>query len=301
MNSKLSLCRIKPSVSPAAPMALLILVAGCSTPPPAEPPPEPEKVEEPVLVEEPILVEEEIVVTNQMVCFEATGVAFMEPPERSIQSEEFIEASGFGLPSPNTSNDAQKHLTAMEAAQYRALANLAEKHFGLDVTREARTVDMAFAGEEVHVRLDGTLSGISEVARSYDTEAEVATVTLRMAIEPEEDPQRTAHEQALSVEHRKARTVTAARIQATALLREKMGQVYVEQDVLVENFITTHQEARVYVQGLLNGILFSEARWLSEVSCEVTAAVEMDIAKLESMAKVVAKEPSEEAEATEVQ
>ena len=217
--------------------------------------------------------------TNKLIHLEALGVSFLE----SVQSPppiKSIEAKGFGLPSSNAGNTAQKQLTAMEAARYRALANLVEKRDGLEVLREAHTVDMAFAGEEIHVRINGTLKGVSEVAQDYDAESEMATVTLKMLLEPEPD---AMHKKTLTLEQRKARAITAARIQATASLREQIGQIYVEQDVLVEELILAHQQARVYVQGLLEGVSFSEALWLGESRCEVVASLEVNQTDMEKM------------------
>ncbi len=223
--------------------------------------------------------------TNKLIHLEALGVSFLEsiqrpPPVKSI------EAKGFGLPASSAGNAAQKRLTAMEAARYRALANLVEKKEGLEVWRDARTVDMAFAGEEIRVRINGTLKGVSEVAQDYDTETEMATVTLKMPLGPETDSTR---KNPLTLEQRKARAITAARIQATASLREQIGQIYVEQDVLVEELILAHQQARVYVQGLLEGVSFSEALWLGESRCEVVATLEVNQADMEKMKQGVPK------------
>jgi len=165
-------------------------------------------------------------------------------------------------------------VTATEAAQYRALANLAEKHLGVQVSREAKTVNMAFDQEEVVVKLSGNLKGISEVERSYDEKAEMATVSLKMALEPEKKP--VPREKQLTIEQRKARAEAAARIHATALLREKIGEAYVEQEIRIEGLEMSHQEARIHVEGLLEGVRFSGIRWTSESICEVTATLEVD-------------------------
>ncbi len=285
MNLKLSVLRVKsPNQKLTASlmlMCLFVFVAGCATSPPAGGvAPEPDAMETPAPGEAVESVPEDAE-AGRPLRFEAIGIAFLEVPEQATenqaaQSGKFIEAQGFGLPSPSAENDAQKRLTAMEAAQYRALANLAEKVLGQEVVREARVVDMAYAGEEVRVNLSGKLKGVSEVVRSYDAETEIATVSLKVAVEPEEDSRRMTHEQSLSIDQRKARAVAAARIHATALLREQIGQVYVEQDIRVENLEMAHQEARIYVKGLLDGIIFSDARWPSETQCEVTATLEVD-------------------------
>lgn len=254
-------------------MILLSYVAGCSTP---EPPPTPAPVTEPAEMQ-PAPKETEAAKTNH---FEAIGIGFLEEPDRSpekqnLQTKEFIEAQGFGFPSPNAVSSIQKQLTATEAAQYRALAKLVEKQKGLEVIREARAVDMAFAEEEVSVTLSGSLMGVSEVSRNYDAETEMATVTMRMALEPEEKPRKP-----LSLEHRKVQAETAARIHATALLRGQIGQSFVEQDIRIKNLTLDHQEARILVEGYLEGIQFSDIRWISETICEVTATLEISEEKM---------------------
>jgi len=255
-------------------LALLFLsffTGGCSTTKPDTTP----VTEAPAPVSAPDIIE-----TNQVIRLKALGVAFLESKKKAPPTVKSIEATGFGLPATNTENDEQKRLTALEAARYRALANLVEKSGGVEVSREAHTIDMAFASEEIHVRIHGQLKGVSEVAQDYDKEAEMATVTLKMPLEPVTD---STHENLLTLEQRKARAIAAARIQATASLREQIGQVYVEQDVLVEDLILTHQHARVYVQGLLEGISFSEALWLGETRCEVVATLEVNQSHMEKM------------------
>ena len=272
-------------------IGLLVLTAGCSifrtTPAPALPPPvsEPEIAEEisAGTTNEPVAAPE-MVEQPSALHLEAIGVGFLEPTKQIAENSEpesqsFIEASGYGFPSLNTTNPAQKMHTATEAAQYRALANLAEKYAGVDVSREAQTIDMAFAREEVLVNLSASLKGVSEVSRSYDDTSEIATVTLRMDLEPE--VKEIAPEQQPNLEQRKARAETAARIHATALLREKIGQSYVEQKILIEDMAVSHQEASVHVEGLLEGIRFSEIQWTSESICQVTASLELECQQAE--------------------
>jgi hypothetical protein len=215
---------------------------------------------------------------DQLLRYEATGIAFLESAEKitkapSTQSDDFVEATGYGFPSPAATTPSQKMLTATEAAQYRAMANLAEKHLGLDVKREAKTSDMAFSSEDVTVSLSGTLKGVSEVSRSFDEEAEIATVTLKMSLEVEEADEKQSPP--LTLEQRKARAETAARIHATALLREQIGHTYVEQEIQVNGMDLTRQMASIHVEGLLKNIQFSDIHWTSERICEVTASLEI--------------------------
>jgi hypothetical protein len=276
---------------------MISLLSGCSTtgtnseePPP---PPAPETnvvqeneispasvtaIEDAVSSEATNAVPDEAQIDDQPLRYEATGIAFLEPAEKfikdpSTKSNDFVEATGYGFPSPAATTPSQKMLTATEAAQYRAMANLAEKHLGLDVKREAKTSDMAFSSEDVTVSIYGKLKGVSEVTRDYDESGEVATVTLRMDLDPEEVPEKQSPP--LTLEQRKARAETAARIHATALLRERIGQTYVEQEIQVNGMDLTRQMASIYVEGLLKNIQFSDIRWTSERICEVTASLEI--------------------------
>jgi hypothetical protein len=281
-------------------LCLLIGTSGCamfrSDPDPAPiPVAEPETTDEPIpagtATNETQTADEESG-TVKPLQFDAIGIAFLEPsqqPDAKSEggaSEDFIEAKGYGFPSPTATNAIQKRVTATEAAQYRALANLAEKHLGVEVSRKAKTLNMAFDREEVVVNLSGSLKGISEVARSYDEKSETATVSLKMALETEKP------EEPLPLEQRKARAEAAARIHATALLREKIGEAYVEQEIRIEGMEMSHQDARIHVEGLLEGVRFSEIRWTSDSICEITATLEVDQDPLDK----VKKDPSNESD-----
>jgi len=293
MNQKNSNSRVASlgAVSSLAMAIPLLFVAGCfsaKAPTDAPPPPVEEmagSVAPEALESEEMTVSPEVAIVPEQQ-FSVVGIAFLEPVqslrEPVPQQGAFVEAEGYGFPAKDAEDAMQKRLTALEAARYRALANLAVKTLGQSVTRDARVVDMAFAGEEIHVTLDGELRGVSEVSRDYDEEKGMATVTLKVALDPRE---KEGGEQPLSLEQRQARAETAARTQATALLREQVGQVFVEQDVRVENLVMKHQEARAYVQGLLEGIRFSPPIWTSAEKCEVSATLELDRDKLAGLAK----------------
>ena len=96
------------------------------------------------------------------------------------------------------------------------------------------------------------------------------TVSLKMDLEIKKPREQ------LTIEQRKARAEAAARIHATALLREKIGKAYIEQEIRIEGMEMSHQEARIHVEGMLEGVRFSEIRWTSESICEVTATLEVD-------------------------
>jgi hypothetical protein len=218
--------------------------------------------------------------------FDAVGIAFLESENGMpdpVEAEAFIHAEGVGLPVEGD-NPVQKRITALEAARYRALANLAEKLQGQEVTREAKVVDLAFAGEEVHVSLSGELKGVSEVSKNYDEETGVATVVLGVALDPSGNGTPVASPKKLSMGQRKSRAEAAARIHAAALLREQIGKLFVEQNVCVENLVLKHQDARVYVQGLLKGAHYSSPHWPNAEKCEVNASLEVSAAELAQLA-----------------
>ena len=268
---------------------LSFLFSGCATPPPA-PEPLPAPVEPSAVTNEEVTVVAENVETNQLLHFEAVGVAFVEDAKSKEHAKpaKVLQAEGVGLPATAATGE-QMRLTALAAAQYRALANLLAKLEGLEVTRDAQVVDMAFANEVIHVSLEGYLEKFSVVSSEYDEEAKLATVVVQDSLDPPKETDQKPKPE-LSMEERKARAAAAARIQATALLREKIGQVYVEQDLQIEDFAVKHQEARSFVRGLMEGVQFSEVRWLSEIHCEVTASLDVDQKQLDEMVKSIPAE-----------
>lgn len=218
---------------------------------------------------------------------EAVGIAFLEPeakagPTNSVALPATVTATGCGLPAPHAESETLKRMTAMEAARYRALANLAERVLGQEVTRDAEVFDLAFAGEEVHASLSGELKQAFEVSREYDAEKGVATVTVGLA---QGDVADTPAAKNRSRAERVARAEAAARIHAAALLREKIGQIFVKQHIQVENLVMQHQDARIYVQGILEGVQYSTPRWPTPNKCEVTAVVVIDQDKLANLAE----------------
>jgi enamine deaminase RidA (YjgF/YER057c/UK114 family) len=286
-------------------MFLSLLFSGCTTPPPPstpapEPLPAPEAEPSVVTNEEAVAVAENVE-TNQLLHFEAVGVAFVEDAKSKEHAKpaKVFQAEGVGLPATAATGE-QIRLTALAAAQYRALANLLAKLEGMNVTRDAHVVDMAFANEVINVSLDGYLEKFSVVSSEYDKEVKLATVVVQVSLAPPKETDKKPKPE-LSMEERKARAAAAARIQATALLREKIGQVYVEQDLQVEDFAVKHQEARSFVRGLMEGVQFSAVRWLSEIHCEVTASLDVDQEQLDDIVKSVPAEIPEAVDAAVVE
>lgn len=261
----------------------LLLACSCTTPQASQAPEQTDAVEDPGTVPEENLAEvtqtippeepdepaqpETMVIHADPVYLESIGISFLTPvigPEKpaSKQEPEFVEATGYGFPAPGATNALQKMLTATEAAQYRAMANLAEKHSGLDVHRKAKTVDMAFAEETVNINLSASLSGISEVDRNYDEQEKMATITLRMMIPPP-SPEVSPEEIAL-MNRRNAEDT--ARIHAAAQLREEAGKLDLKSDVLITD--------------LLKDTRYTEAQWTTNNVCEVKASLKVDSSNL---------------------
>lgn len=211
---------------------------------------------------------------------QATGTAFLDEPgsptRRAASSAQTIDASACGFPSPDSISDAQKRLTAIEAARYRALAQLIAKTQGLNVTQNSLVKDLIFAGEEISISLSGTLKGSEFAAEKYDPETEMAEVQLRLTFNEDGEvilPNRRRAPESLP--HRKAEAEAAARINAAAALRERTGQIFIAQNVEVTNHTLSDQQVQLRVDGWLQQIHYSAARWLSESQCEVTASVEI--------------------------
>lgn len=102
---------------------------------------------------------------------------------RASDSGAIIEATGVGLPAVNAATADQRRLTALEAARHGALAQLAENAHGVRVAKESRVRDAVFAGQEVEARVRGVLAGAQVVSSEYDEGAQIARVTVRVALD----------------------------------------------------------------------------------------------------------------------
>ncbi len=211
----------------------------------------------------------------------ATGVSFLEKADGSTRGlipdqENSLEIMGKGLASSQAATDIQKRLTAQQAAKYRAMAELVERTRGIHVTREASVKDMAFAEEKVDVQLSGQVEGVMVVREDYDEDTGMAEVTLRVALDKESNVDFPGIKRApLSLPERRARAEEAARINAMAALRREVGQVHVEEDILISDLVMIHQNARQYIEGKLENVKFSKPEWVTEDKCEVTAKVKL--------------------------
>ncbi len=224
--------------------------------------------------------------------YEATGIAFLRDPGQAIQILDpacvsLLEARSKGLPSLNATTETQKRFTALEAARYRALAELLEKMDGLSVARTATVQDMVFAGEKISVTISGLIKDATVVTEKYDTGEEIAEVLMRVCLDAEKNivPQRTTQIAPASIYQRKAEAETAARIHATASLREEIGRVFVTQIIRVKDLELESQQVQLEMEGLMEGVQFSDIRWLDETRCEVTAVLEVSQKQLKRLTK----------------
>jgi hypothetical protein len=219
----------------------------------------------------------------------ATGVSFLEKedtPSRPFRDnlENSLEITGKGLAATEAATDMQKRLSAQQAAKYRAMAELVERTRGIHVTREASVKDMAFAGEKVHVQLSGQVEGATVVSEHYDENSGMAEVTLSVALDKGSNVGSPGTQLSrLSLSERRARAEEAARINAMAALRRKIGQVHVEEDILVRDLVMTRQNARQYIEGKLENVKFSEPEWVDKNVCEVKAEVRLTPANLKRL------------------
>jgi hypothetical protein len=149
--------------------------------------------------------------------------------------------------------------------------------------------NMQFAGEVVEVNRAGALDGVQVVKEEYDSRAQVAEVVVRVGLDRDGRviPQKLLPITPLSLEVRRARAEHAARVQALAALRERVGEVLVTQEIRVKNLVLSHQKAGLVVEGMLEGAEFSEPHWPSAKHCRVRAKVtvsDVDLDRLRGLA-----------------
>ena len=214
--------------------------------------------------------------------FEATGVAFLEEPGRKLveapaECVRVVEASGEGLPAANAVNAIELRLTAVEAAKYRAMANLAEKMEGAEVVKVARSSDLRFQSEEIEAMVSANLEWVRITEQRYDEQTGIAKVTVQIGLDAQGNvtAEMKVPIEPLSLAERRARAEAAARIHAVAKLREQIGEVRVYQKVKVKDLVLQSQKAWLIVEGIVKGAQFSRPSWPTHQKCEVTARLEV--------------------------
>lgn len=227
--------------------------------------------------------------------FRATGEAFMEGRDtvssRYGYLEQVVEITGQGHPAPHAVTEAQKSLTAIQAARYAALANLVENVRGLQIERVAEVRDLVFASEHIQMKSKGEVSGVRVVDENYDEESEVATVKISVGLNSAGDivPERLMPIVPLSQTTRRAQTENAARVRAAAALREEIGQVQLAQRVKVRNLVMTRHEAFAIVEGWLEGIQYSQPKWTKD-KCVVEASITVTSEQLARLQRMITPE-----------
>ena len=224
---------------------------------------------------------------------EATGEAFMEGMDRDIgvpavEWESVVEGQGTGLPAADAVTPEQKMMTATKAARYTALADLLGKVSGTQVKQESAVRNMQFAGETIEVSRAGTLEGVQIAKSEYDQKTQVATVVVRIGLDKHGKPipEKLLPITPLSLEARRARCENAARVQALACLREKIGDVMINSQVRVKNLVLSHQSVSTQVEGLIEGAELSKPDWVAPDHCQVKATLRLsdeDLARLRGM------------------
>ena len=220
-------------------------------------------------------------VQPQVVVVEGVGVGFIEP-EVDLKKVEpkvlQITAEGLGFPSDAATTKFQKKVTALEAAKYRALVALIEKKEGVTVSKQAKVVDMVFAGEKVEVNTTGKLDGVFVVSETYDSVAEVATVVVAIEKAPVKKISKVGLKKD-SLELKQQKAIAAAKVEAIGNLKTKLGKTYAQQKITVENMELTSQISQTYIEGALKEVQFSQPRWLNSTMCEIIARVELTLEK----------------------
>jgi hypothetical protein len=226
--------------------------------------------------------------------FTAQGVAILEEAggdmDRPILDwDSNVEATGYGLPAAGAVGEHEKRLTALDAAWSTAMAALAVKVQGADIKRTAEVKDLRFAGTETQMQVEASLVGVRTVESEYDSSEEIAHVTLRAGLDSEGKvvPDRMLPLLPLSVAARRAQAEEAARYDAVAKLREKIGGAHISQEITVRNLMLSHQRARAVVEGLMDGVSFGEPMWVSPEKCVVEASVKVlpsDLERLRAIA-----------------
>ena len=220
----------------------------------------------------------------------AKGVGFVEKADRdmgesAVTWDTIVEATAEGLAPQDVVNPVQRRLMATEAATYRAMAQVAENVRGIHVTKKSRVQDMAFAGENVEAQTAGAIEGVKILRRDYDDETGIAEVTVRVGLDTEGNiiPDRMLPVTPLSLAVRRVRGESAARINAVASLREQVGEIYVGQVVKVKDLVFMHQKAWLLVEGMLEGVQFSEPEWVSSTQCVIEATLVVSAEDLEKL------------------
>jgi hypothetical protein len=228
----------------------------------------------------------------QPLLFEVEGEAVLEEPgaaapEAELWWGDYAEETAPGLPAEDAITPAQKMLTALEAAKYRALAALAAQLDGVQVKQESRVLNMQFAGEGVEGRTDATVRGFAVVSAEWDDDSQIAEVTVRSTAGQSGPAGGAGGVAPPSLAIRRIRAEHAARVNAMAKLSARIGEVRVGQEVKVRDLVLVEQRAWLVVDGVLEGAQLSEPEWRGEETCVVKAWLrvsERDLERLQAMA-----------------
>ncbi len=228
---------------------------------------------------------------------EATGEALIEPARPgaylpSARWDRTARASGTGLPAPEAATDEMKRLTALEAARLTALARLVEQVEGVRVAQSARVRDMAFGGQQVETAASGHVSGAQMVEADYDPASGLAMVTVLVGLNEDGEPVPAAQLPVtpLSLPARRVRAEAAARIDALAALRERLGELKVAPHVRVRGLARSYEPSRPVIEGILDGARLGGIVWVSAERCRVEARLRVppgDMERLREMAERV--------------
>lgn len=226
----------------------------------------------------------------EMYTFRAEGNAVLEKADGSFGAKgrdyaNVMEVTGRGIPANDAASESEKRFTAIEAAKYRALAKLAEKLEGVNVSLRAEVRDMVFSSEEIEAHIEAHLKGVSLVRSEYNADTGVAEATIRLALDSEGElvQERDISLVSRSKAARRIRAESAARINALGKLLEQIGDVWVGKTIKVRDMMFSSQKAWLKVQGMLEGVEYSEPRWKGEELVTVEAVLKVPREKMEQV------------------
>ena len=203
-----------------------------------------------------------------------------------------IDSMGRGLPAPNAVSSAHKRLTALEAAKYRAVAQLAERVHGLRVERLAKIRDLSYAGDEVTIGSSRRMEGVTVIDSEYDEVGEVASVTVRVILDSEGNiiPERGQHEDPMSLSVWRSKAESEARAMSLLALRAKLESVELLPNVTVSGAARNSHDVRERVDKLIEEAEIASPSWQTDTKCTVRASLTVsprEMKQLQSIAEAL--------------
>lgn len=230
----------------------------------------------------------------------ATGKAHHEAPAAAAVSpypadwQAVVEATGRGFPAAGAQGPMQREMSALQAAQYDAMARAVEGVRGAQVRRVAQVQDMTVARESVTIESSGQIAGARVIGQSYDKDTGLAEVRLAVGLDAEgnivPDRRGTVAAPVKVVDDGRAKAVAAARSQAAAHLREQLGASMVDSATRVSDLELRSRAAAGMVESWLGRAQYSEPRW-DDGAVEVEAVLTLNPSDYNDLAATAGDAP----------